>query len=86
MKSTPKIKKCTFLMANAKILRLGTNPTYIALTHVGGNASFSICIGGNANFNIFRYKHVGIPKAKFCVGGLSQRKDPTRLFLYHSGI
>ena len=45
--------------------------------HVGGNANFSIHVGGNANFSVFRYQHhhVGIPNAKFHVGGLSQRED-----------
>ena len=27
---------------------------------VGGNANFSICVGGNTNVSDFRYKHVGI--------------------------
>ena len=31
---------------------------------VGGNATFSVCVGSNTNFSIFRYQHVGIPNAK----------------------
>ena len=45
---------------------------------IRGNANFRIRVGGNANSSIFRYQHVGISKAKFRVGGLSQRKDPTQ--------
>ena len=46
---------------------------------VGGNANFMLRIGGNANFSVFRYQHVGIPNAKFRIGGLSQCKDPTQV-------
>ena len=53
---------------------------------VGGKANFMSRVGGNANFSVFRYQHVGIPNEKFCVGGLSQRKDPTQVFLRCSGI
>ena len=52
----------------------------------GGNTNFKICVGGSANFSIFRYQHVGIANAKFLVGGLSQRKDPPQVFLRRSGI
>ena len=52
-------------MANARILRLGPNATYITLTPLG------FCVGGNTNFSVFRYQHVGISNAKFRVGGLS---------------
>ena len=31
---------------------------------VGGNASFRVGVGANANFSIFRYQHVGIGNAK----------------------
>ena len=37
--------------------------------HVGGNANFKICLRAKANFSVFRYQHVGIPNAKFHVGG-----------------
>ena len=47
---------------------------------VGGNANFMFRVGGNANFSVFRYQHLGIPKAKFRCGGLSQCKDPTQMF------
>ena len=33
-------------------------------TGVVGNANVSVCVGGNANFSVFRYRHVGIPNAK----------------------
>ena len=66
-------------MANAKILRWGPNATYIfhwlALGFcAGGNAIFMFRAGGNANFSVFRYQHVGIPNTIFRVGGLSQRE------------
>ena len=77
-------------MANAKILRLGPNATYIPWLVlefcVGGNANFMFCVGGNAYLGVFRYQHVGIPKAKCGVGGLSQRQDPTQKVLRRSGI
>ena len=73
-------------MANAKILRLGPNATYIPLTGVGGNANFRFGvgenanfrfdIGGNANFRIFRYQHVGIPNAKLWRWGSKPRPGP----------
>ena len=44
---------------------------------LGGNANFMFRVGGNANFSVFRYQHVGIPNR---VGGLDQRKAPTREF------
>ena len=28
-----------------------------------GNTNFMFCVGGNANFSISRYQHVGIPNA-----------------------
>ena len=36
---------------------------------IGGSAYFSVHIGGNANFSVFRYQHVGIPKQNFRVVG-----------------
>ena len=51
----------------------------------GGNANFMFHAGGNTNFSVFRYQHVGTPNAKFRVGGLSQCKDPTQVFLNRSG-
>ena len=56
-------------MANARILRLGPNATYIPLTRVGVNANFRVGVGGNANFIVFRYQHVGIPNAKLWCWG-----------------
>ena len=73
-------------MVNMRNLHLGPNATYIPLTCVRGNANFKIRVGGNAYFSVFRYQHVGIANAKFRVGGLSQRKDQTQMFLRHSGI
>ena len=31
---------------------------------VGGNANIRFGIGGNSNFSIFRYQHVGLPNTK----------------------
>ena len=31
---------------------------------VMGNANSMFCVGGDANLGVFRYQHVGIPKAK----------------------
>ena len=74
-------------MANMRIL---ANATYIPLAFVGvlhwGNASCMFRVGGNANFSVFKYHHVGIPNKKFRVGGLSQREDQTPVFLRRSGI
>ena len=53
---------------------------------VGGNGNLMFCVGGNANFSIFSFQHVGIPNAKFLVGGLSQWEDPTQVFLRRRGI
>ena len=41
---------------------------------IGGNAHFRFGVGGNANFSVFSYQHVGIPNAKllnfgFCPTG-----------------
>ena len=47
---------------------------------------WGFALGDNTNFSVFRYQHVGIPNAKFRVGGLSQCKDPTRVFLRCSRI
>ena len=83
-------KKYEKYMANARNLRLdSTQPTFhwVVLGFcVWTNANFKIRSGDNANFSVFRYRHVGIPNAKFRVGGLSQRKDPTQMFLRPSGI
>ena len=76
-------KKREMYMANVRNLHLGPNATYIPLTCVGvsrwGKANFEICVGGNAKFSVFRCQRVGIPNTKFCVGGLSQHKDPTQI-------
>ena len=32
-------------------------------------------IGGNANFSVFKYQHVGIAKANFRVGGADQTRS-----------
>ena len=50
---------------------------------IGGN--FSMCIGGNAKFSVFRYQLVS-PTQNCCVGGVSQRKESTRMVLHRSGI
>ena len=39
-----------------------------------GDPTFSVRVGGNANFSVFRYQHVGIPNAKlWCWGSKSMR-------------
>ena len=40
---------------------------------IGGNANVNVHVGGNANFRIFRYQHVGIPKAKLWHWGSNSR-------------
>ena len=64
--------------------------TYIPLTcvgvYVGGNVNFSVRVGGYAHFSVFRYQHVGIPNAKFRVGGLTQHADLTQMFSRCSGM
>ena len=56
-------------MANAKILCLGPKqPIFHSLAlgfRVRGNANFRVSVGGDANFSVFRYQHVGIGNAKF---------------------
>ena len=52
---------------------------------VGGDANFMFRVGGNANFSVFRYQHVGISNAKFHVGGIVRRKPPTQEVLHCSG-
>ena len=47
--------------------------TYIPLIRVGGlrwgtRKFYVFCVGGKANFSIFRYQHVGIANANFRVG------------------
>ena len=34
------------------------------VVHIGGNVNFRFGVGGNTNFSVFRYQHVGIPNAK----------------------
>ena len=50
----------------------GPNATYIPLAHngvlFGGNANLMFRVGGNVNFSVFIYQHVGIPNAKLCLG------------------
>ena len=75
-------------MANSNILR-PTQPI-LPLAHVGvlrlGNTNFMFSVGGNTNFSIFRYHHVGIHYSKFRVRGIVQRKHPTQEVLHCSGI
>ena len=54
----------------AKILHWGPKATYSPLIHVGGLrwANFMFRVGGNANFRVFRYQHVGIAHANLRVG------------------
>ena len=36
---------------------------------VGDNANFMFCVGGKANFSVFRYQHVSIGNAKWWCWG-----------------
>ena len=65
-------------MPNAKILRWGPNATYIPLVCVmrWGNANFTFRVGGNANFSVFGYQHVGIPNAKLWRWGSKPTPGP----------
>ena len=60
--------------------------TYVLGFCIGASTSFETRVWGNTNFSIFRYQHVGIPNAKFSLGGLSQCTEPTQMFLRRSGI
>ena len=64
-------------MPNASPSRCGPNATYIPPTCVGGwcwglvlgvgvgvTQILVFALGGNANFNVFRYQHFGFPNAK----------------------
>ena len=64
-------------MPNARI----PNATYIPLTRIGGsrlgcNANFRFGVGGNANFSVFRYQHVGIPSTKLWRWGSKAKAGP----------
>ena len=63
-------------MANASPSRLGPNATYIPPARVGSNANLSVHVGGNANFSVFRYQHVGIPNAKLWRWGSKPKRGP----------
>ena len=41
-----------------------------------GNTNFRFGIGGNANFSVFRYQHVGIPNAKLWRWGSKPKRGP----------
>ena len=43
---------------------------------VGGNVNFSIRVVGNANFSVFRYQHIGNPKAKLWRWGSKPTPGP----------
>ena len=47
---------------------------------VGGNANFMFRFGGNANFSVFRYQHVGIPNMKFRVGVYANTRTQCECF------
>ena len=56
-----------------------TSPIFHLLTlgaSVGGNANLSILIGGNANFCVFKYQHVGTPNAKLGDWGSKPMRGP----------
>ena len=43
---------------------------------VGVNANVSVPVGGEANFGVFRYQHVGIPNAKLWRSGSKPMRGP----------
>ena len=56
-----------------------TQPTFhwLALGFcVGGSANLMFRVGGNANFSVFRYQHVGIPMAKLWIWGSKPMPGP----------
>ena len=53
---------------------------------VGGNTNLIFRVGGNANFSVFRYQHVGIPNAKLWRWGTKPMPGPNANGLRHSGI
>ena len=69
-------KQHQIYMANASPSRWGPNATYIPPTRVGGNAKFSVPIGDNANFSVFRYQHVGIPNVELWRWGSKPTPGP----------
>ena len=66
-------------MANTNILGWAPNATYIPLARVRGNANFMFPVGGNANFSVFRYQHVGIPNAKLWHWGSKPTPGPNTI-------
>ena len=61
-------KKKEMNMANVKNVAFGTQHNLYSTDLRWGNANFKIHAGGNTNFSIFRYRHVGIPNTKcFCI-------------------
>ena len=66
--------KCTCQREN---FALGTQRN---LYSIGLHWDLGLGVAQTLRFSVFRYQHVGIPNAKFRVGGLSQRKDPTCVF------
>ena len=67
-------------MANAKVLCLVPNATYIPLTSVEvlrwANANFKIRVGSKANLSVFKYQHVGIGNAKLSRWGCNPTQAP----------
>ena len=43
---------------------------------IASKANFMFSVGGNANFSVFRYQHVGIPKAKLWLWGPKPTRGP----------
>ena len=62
-------------MANAYILHWGTVSVPVGCG-VRGNANFSVHIGCNTSFSIFRYQHVGIGNAKMWRWGSKTTRGP----------
>ena len=53
---------------------------------VGGNASFSVRVVGDANFSVSRYQNVGIPNAKLSRWGYCPMLTPNHWVLRCSVI
>ena len=59
--------------------RVGDLPIFHMLAlgvGVKGNANFSIRVGGNVNFGLFRYQHIGNPNAKLWRWGSKPTPGP----------
>ena len=81
MKSTRKEIKCT---CQRESFALGSqcNLYSIGLLCYGGIANCMFCVGGNANFSVFRYQHVGIPNTKLALGVQANIRTQSEWFCF----